>query len=166
MSKESLTQEFIKERFFYDPLIGKFFYRQRVHHKNPCDRAGSNNMQGYNQIKINTVLYQSHRLAWLYVHGEWPNGSIDHINGVRDDNRLSNLRVVDDIGNSRNKAIQRDNSSGITGVSFDVHGGRWVAYIHDGKQIKLKTTKDFFEACCARKSAELAFGYHPNHGRR
>lgn len=71
-----------------------------------------------------------HRLAWLYVHGEWPDGMIDHINGIRHDNRIANLRIGDASGNAQNQRKARaDNRSGFLGVHYKSDRRQWAAQI-------------------------------------
>jgi hypothetical protein len=81
---------------------------------------------GYEVIRIEGVTYKSHRLAWLYVHGEWPQ-LIDHINGIKHDNRLENLRSVDDRTNCQNKEWHR--AGRLVGAHFHTVHQRWSANI-------------------------------------
>lgn len=106
-----------------------------------------------------------HRLVWLMHHDEWP-AEIDHINGIRDDNRIENLRLVTRADNMRNSRRRKDNTSGVMGVSWHSATGKWRAYIggQDGP-LHLGMFADWFDAVCARKSAERRQGYHANHGR-
>ena len=110
--------------------------------------------------------YLLHRVIWLIETGEWPK-QIDHINGDPADNRWTNLRNVENTRNMRNKAMFKNNTSGIMGVCWGKKGKRWYSTIYDkGKIVPLYWGLDFFEACCRRKSAELKYGYHKNHGKR
>ena len=108
-----------------------------------------------------------HRYIWETAFGPIPEGMyIDHINGVRHDNRLENLRLVDRTGNARNAKRRNDSSSGVTGVHFHKQHGKWNSRInHEGKRVELGLYRDWFEAVCARKAAEVRLGYHENHGR-
>lgn len=126
--------------------------------------AGSPNSDGYLRVKINNVAFRVHRVIWLITYGEWPDGQIDHINGVRDDNRIENLRAVSVVGNQQNQHMRVDNTSGTTGVRLE--SGAWTAKIRvRGKRLHLGRFKSLEEAAAARKSAELLYGFHPNHGR-
>ena len=99
-------------------------------------------------------------------HGDWPADQIDHINGVRSDNRIENLRAVDQLTNSRNMRRPSDNMSGVVGVWWDKKNWRWVASISvNDKDISLCRTKDFATAVYERKLAEKKYNFHPNHGR-
>ncbi|MBZ3666616.1 HNH endonuclease signature motif containing protein [Pseudomonas monteilii] len=126
--------------------------------------AGSPNSDGYLRVKINNVAFRVHRVIWLITYGEWPEGQIDHVNGVRDDNRIENLRAVSVVGNQQNQHMRVDNTSGATGVCLQ--GSAWTAKIRvRGKRLYLGRFKSMEEAVTARKAAELLHGFHPNHGR-
>jgi len=161
-----LTQDRVKDLFNYDSETGILTNRfKRSYNELVGKEAGSMTAEGYRNVRINFILYRVHRVIWLYVHGEWPTHQIDHINGIRDDNRLENLRVVTHQENHKNQKRPRTNTSGIMGVCL-VQGNYWKARIKvDGKDIHLYYGKDFFEACCARKYAENKYGFHANHGR-
>lgn len=105
-----ITQNIAFERWIYDKNTGVFTHKDgRV--------AGNKNLHGYVRIGLHGKTHAAHRLAWLYVYGEFPKGHIDHINGVRDDNRISNLREVSKSGNSRNQRKAHSNSTtGFLGV--------------------------------------------------
>lgn len=118
----------LRQLLDYDPAIGHFTWK--INGKGGGQvagkRAGSIDKQaGYEQVGIDGKLYRSHRLAWLYVHGEWPSGQIDHINGIRSDNRLANLRAVSNQVNGQNRhAANKNNGRKLLGVYRDKDGGR------------------------------------------
>jgi hypothetical protein len=117
--------------------------------------AGSKDRKGYVIIRVDNNVYKAHRLAWLYVYGEWPDGEIDHINRNKSDNRIENLRVVTRSQNQMNIAAYSNNSAGIKGVVW--HEGRqhWRAYIKiDGQLIDLGHFSDIDDAKQARLEAE------------
>jgi hypothetical protein len=147
MARATVTQARLKEALNYDPETGVFT-------RNGC-KVGSDDGAGYLQASVGNCSYRLHRLAWLYVHGEWPNGVIDHINGDRSDNRIANLRDVSQRANTLNVPLRKTNKSGISGVWWHARIKRWRVSI-DGKN-HLGHFSDFFEACCARKSAENKF---------
>ncbi len=121
---------------------------------------------GYLAGTINAVAYQAHRVVWLLATGEWPKDQIDHINGCRTDNRLTNLRSVTQAENARNKKTPATNRSGVPGVCWDKASGKWLATIKlSGKQKHLGRFEQFDDAVASRKSAEAEYGYHQNHGR-
>lgn len=124
------------------------------------------NDKGYLTGQVDGAHYFAHRVVWAICHGRWPVGEIDHINGLKSDNRISNLREVTRKENSRNCRLHRGNTSGVTGVSFHRLTGKWAARIQaDDKSKHLGLFPSIAEAAAARKAAELANGYHPNHGR-
>lgn len=113
-----LTQEYLKSVLNYCPDTGVF---TRLVSTARCmkvgDIAGSINNEGYLHIMIAGKRYKSHRLAWLYMTGEWPKDQIDHIDGERANNRFSNLREATHGQNQSNKRVQQNNTSGYKGVS-------------------------------------------------
>lgn len=118
---------------------------------------------GYIQISLLGKLYGAHRLAWLYEYGHLPEKQIDHINHDRTDNRIANLRVVDNHTNMKNKSLYTTNSSGYTGV--EKHGNNWKARIGvNGTKVLLGVYSTYEEAVAARKAGEKLLSYHNNHG--
>jgi hypothetical protein len=106
-----ITQNIAHEKWDYDDDTGVFT------HKNG-KTAGNKNLHGYVRIGFDGKTHSAHRLAWLYVYGEFPKGHLDHINGIRHDNRISNLREVSMSGNSMNqRKAHSHNSTGFLGVS-------------------------------------------------
>ena len=88
-SEKSLTAERLREVLDYDPDTGVFTRKVRTASSVKVgDVAGSLNGKGYIRIRVDGRLYFAHRLAWLYVHGEWPVDQVDHINGIKNDNRI------------------------------------------------------------------------------
>ena len=90
----TLTQKRLKELFYYDPVTGVFTRLHSTSNVKAGRATGNLNTGGHLGFLVDKKMYQAHRLAWLYVHGDWPNSQIDHINGVRTDNRIENLRDV------------------------------------------------------------------------
>lgn len=162
-----ITQEKLKDVLDYNEETGDFTWKIRIAGVVEIgDVAGCKVAHGYIKIIINKEQYYAHRLAWLYVHGVWPENQIDHINHDRSDNRLENLRCVTRQGNNRNTKLYKNNKSGVTGVARARNFNRWIAKIKvSGKEIVVGSFKDKFEAICARKSAEVKYGFHENHGR-
>jgi hypothetical protein len=163
----ALDAETLRKLLDYDPETGIF--RRKVAPRNGIkvgDVAGTNHAYGYIEIGIFWHRYYAHRLAWLHVHGQWPAADIDHKNGRRDDNRISNLRAVSRRENGLNREKLKANTSGCCGVSFHKAAGKFRSYITDHrKQIHLGLFSTLEDAAAARKSAERAHGYSPNHGR-
>ena len=113
------------------------------------------------------ITYLAHRVAWLLHTGEDPGDmQIDHIDGNTASNIFSNLRLVDHQSNMMNQRKFKNNTSGVTGVSWAAREGKWRVLISDrGERQNLGYFDNKFEAICRRKSAENRLGYHPNHGR-
>lgn len=144
--------------------------------------SDANGPNGYIRISRDNKVVYLHRWVWEQIFGPIPQGwEIDHINGIKTDNRLDNLRCIPQAAQRRNAATHSDNQSGVQGVSRWETTRRgtqkvamWRAVAHDqsGKQvIKTFSIKKYgdqgaFElACVARKKMESDYGYHPNHGR-
>ena len=102
----------------YEPETGVFIRKAKTGPNVKLGSiAGSIDKQGYRRIRVGGKTYQAHRLAWQFFYGVVPNGSIDHINGNRDDNRIENLRLVDHSTNLENlRSARRDNVLGVLGV--------------------------------------------------
>ena len=161
---ESLTQQRLKEVLNYDAESGVFTWAvgRRKAAKNVV--AGGFSDRGYLTIGIDGVKHRAHRLAWFYVHGVYPD-QIDHLNHVRHDNRMINLRETDSYGNSRNQSKPSHNTSGVVGVSLsnriNQKNVKWEVRVCGNF---LGYFDNFFDAVCKRKSAERQFDFHPNHG--
>lgn len=124
-----LTQEKLKELFWYHADTGNFYWRKALTPRmKPWDKAGSIDGQGYVQIKVCSKVKQAHRLAYLYAYGHLPK-QVGHINGNKSDNRIENLRSADNSKNSMNKGIQSNNTSGFKGVTFHKGTGKFHAKI-------------------------------------
>lgn len=122
---------------------------------------------GYKVGKIFGNLVRAHRIIFAMNHGHWPTEQVDHINGIRSDNRACNLRDVSGSENRRNSANSKKNTSGIIGVNWHKAHQKWRAEIKvDGKGIHIGLFNGIESAALARKSAEITYGFHPNHGRK
>ena len=164
-----LSARELRERFSYNEKTGVLSYKKQVGRFVPGDKSGCIDRIGnYSTVKvfINGKSYLAHRVIWKLMTGKNPI-EIDHINGNPIDNRWSNLRNVSSRENALNMARFCTNKSGISGVVFSNERKKWQSYIYDDyKKIKLYWGYDFFEACCRRRSAEIKYRYHNNHGRR
>lgn len=125
--KEKITQAKLKELLSYDPETGDFTWL--VGRKMAGKKAGSPHNQGYFTIRISRKLYLSHRLAWLYVYGAFPKIDLDHINGVKSDTRIDNLRECSESQNQWNSRKPKNNISGFKGVCWNKRAGKWHAQI-------------------------------------
>ena len=138
---------YIRKVLEYNKETGKFMWKVRVNSKVPSGaNAGTPQNNGYILITIKTKKHLAHRLAWFFEHGEFPNGNIDHINGVRTDNRIVNLRVVTTSENQHNQRKPRAGNPYL-GVSAVKGTKYWQAHIaSNGKQKNLGRFKTPEEA--------------------
>ena len=129
--QEILTVERLRQLFAYDVSTGLFTRLVRTSNSvHVGDVAGTKNVHGYWQINIDYKLYLAHRLAWLYVYGEWPAHKLDHINGDRQDNRIANLRGATDEVNAQNiRRAQKNNSTGLLGAFARSRGKTFISRI-------------------------------------
>lgn len=128
----------LRSRLDYNPVAGTFRWRVKGQRHKAGDIAhGWRHRQGYLFLKVgggNTRAYLTHRLAWLWMMGEWPSHEVDHINGIKNDNRWCNLRAATRSQNCANARIQKSNTSGLKGASFKTREGMYEARISkDGK---------------------------------
>ena len=170
-----LTLDEILNRLKYDPATGIFTWLMREDASANVGtwnarfggrQAFTSSRAGYLGGTINGVKVQAHRLAYFVGKGVWPD-CIDHINGDRSDNRLANLRSVTLAENNRNHPVQKRNKSGVPGVRLDIRRNRWRAEVtFDGRVEFLGSFVSLDDAIAARMSAQKAYGFHENHGRR
>jgi len=180
MSTKILSQDILKECFIYDPETGALTWSVRPREHFNTDRgwkmfntrfagktAGSvNKVAGYLQVRISYKPYQVHRVIWCLVTGAWPKNEIDHEDHKKANNRWGNLREATHQENGKNQPISSRNKSGVTGVSWHKQQQKWRARINikDKGQIFLGCFEALDGAMRARKSAEVKYNYHKNHG--
>ena len=166
MKTDRLTKERLDELLDYDPDTGEFRWRVSRGPRKAGAVAGGPHQTGYAVIRIDSVQYLTHRLAWLTTYGEFPPEQTDHINHDRSDNRISNLRAVSNAENALNQKIAKNNTSGSVGVYWYPKIGKWVAAIRvRQKYIHLGCFAEKEDAISARKAAEEEHNFHPNHGK-
>jgi hypothetical protein len=156
-----ITADEIKQFLSYDPVTGIFTWIvDRGSNKVKGTVAGACK-EGYITIHINHQNYRAHILAWIYHYGEQPT-EIDHINRVKSDNRIGNLRLTTRALNARNRSPQKRNASGVAGVHL-AKTGKWRATItKDGVTQYLGEFEDIADAIAARLYSEKQtnFGEH------
>jgi hypothetical protein len=131
-----LTQAELKRQLYYNPETGLFTWKiSKCNNKIKIgDVAGYLGEDGYIQIRINSILYRAHRLAWLYIKGYFPEHDIDHKFGIKDDNRWSEIQHVTRSCNLQNQKIDKRNSSGFPGVILHKKNGKWHSQVTINKK--------------------------------
>lgn len=179
MRRDFVSAERLRSVVTYNPKSGLFRWLHRPFDEFPDIRSAriwnarykgkpafEADRNGYLAGKVDGVQYATHRLAWLYVNGCFPEDEIDHINGDRKDNRIANLRAVSRLENARNLKRYKSNSSGVQGVSRWPGKDLWRANIYyKGKHVHLGSFPTIEAAAAARREAESFYGFHLNHGR-
>jgi hypothetical protein len=133
-----LTQFYVQELFYYDTITGYLYWKNNIHGKDLKNKQAGylSSKDNYIRIGINNKLYLAHRLIWLYVYGEYPKNKIDHINGIKDDNRIENLRNVTTRENQQNRKEHRNGK--LVGAYYWAKRKKWRSCITiNGRQIYL-----------------------------
>lgn len=156
MTEQALYEE-IHRRLDYNPKTGVFTWKEPISNRIKTGmEAGSISREGYWLIGIFGKVYFAHRLAWIYVHGNFPKGQLDHINGVKNDNRICNLRIATNQQNKRNTYVQRNNKLGVKGVSLISQTNRYRAQITANKKTRhIGCFKTLDEAAAAYRQAAM-----------
>lgn len=159
IARPEITAEYLRSILHYDQETGIFTRKVRTSNSVKVgDVAGCLEGEGYLQIQLQSRKHKAHRLAWLYIHGSWPTDQIDHINRIRTDNRIANLREVSHKQNGQNRSTQSNNTSGHPGVYWNKRDSKWQASImHNCKHIHLGYFSILEEAVAARKAAEKLY---------
>jgi hypothetical protein len=172
------TPGLLRRLLRYEPETGKLYWRERPSEMFAAERyrkiwntrfadkeAGYIGSGDYRQICMSGRMFLAHRIAWVLYHGAWPSDQLDHINGDRADNRISNLRECDNATNGRNARMWSNNSSGVTGVYWHKGGQRWAANIKfNNRQVHLGHFDTIEEAAAVRREAAARFGFSERHG--
>lgn len=150
--RKDLTADRLRELLRYDPDMGIFTWRvDRGVNRCAGKSAGTPDAEGHLMIRVDYVIYKAHRLAWLYMTGEWPAEVLDHENRIRGDNRWSNIRDANDQKNGWNSA-SRLPKTGFRGVTYQ--DGRFHAKLWEGKRcIRIGSFKTAEEASAAHIAA-------------
>lgn len=172
-------QELLNQLLEYNPQTGKLYWKKREERffaraseytrwnnryagKEACNKKCDG---GYLIGSIFKNLYKTHRLIWKLYYGTEPE-QIDHINGKRNDNKISNLRAATAAINAKNAARRKDNKSRITGVFWDKKSKKWRASINvNNKKICLGCYDSLDAAAIVRNCATQTYGFNKNHGR-
>ena len=155
----TLTAEYLRSILDYDPETGIFTWKASTSRRVKAgDIAGSLDGLGYLRLSVRSRPYRAHRLAWLHTYGVWPKDQIDHINRIRTDNRISNLREVSHKQNGQNRSKPSNNTSGHPGVVWHKRISKWQVKIkHNYKYIHIGYFTNLEDAVAARKAAEKLY---------
>lgn len=175
--------ERLRNLFRYEPETGKLYHNPRelsdftsdgmksaewlcrIWNANWAGREAGYNSYGYCVICTDRKKIPAHRLVWALVKGEWPEGQIDHINGIRSDNRIENLRDIPSAENQRNMRRSKANTSGVTGVSWFKPTGQWAARIESrGVRYQIGYFNDIESARVAVEAKRRELGFPEGHG--
>ena len=183
LSRKHPPINFLHECFELNADTGTLIWKTRpVHHFKTANsakstnsrqagkKAGKINDRGYCKLTFKwngkSLNWYQHRIVWAMHYGQWPTKSLDHIDGDRANNAITNLREVTVQENGKNRGINKNNTSGHTGVTWEKRLSRWKASITvNGKYISLKTHPNIEDAIAARQAAEIEYKFHKNHGR-
>lgn len=162
-----LTQQELKQNLNYSEETGVFIWGiNKVGGPKQGREAGTVTANNYISICVLRKRYYAHRLAWLYVYGEFPENQIDHINHNRSDNRIKNLRCVTHAENAMNMARRKTSKSGCAGVTWDKANKKWEVKLKKGElNLFIGRFAKLANAIRARKNANKTHGFHPNHGK-
>jgi len=127
MANSHITTQYLRQILHYDPETGIFRWAKPRPKIKVGAIAGGKAAKGHIAIKIDGKSYKAHRLAWLYMTGDWPKDQIDHINRLPHDNRFINLRDCNTSDNCHNQGIRKNNTTGSPGIQPS--GNKWVALI-------------------------------------
>ena len=184
-TKELPSPDTLRQLLRYEPETGKLFWREREpamfeagRHSAERSATAWNSRYagkvaftalegegGYQRGRIYGQLYKAHRVAWTIFYGCWPEHEIDHIDGDKSNNRITNLRDVPHMLNCRNRRLQKTNTTGYSGLTWRRDTKKWRACIHvNGRPTTIGSFATKEEAIDARKRAQNEQGYHPNHG--
>lgn len=149
---ESLTQDLVKSILFYDPDTGKFTWIKHtmgwlVGREAGCDSSG------YIKLTIFRENYLAHRLAFFYTLGYWPKDHVDHINGIKNDNRWCNLREATPAQNMVNRTATKRSSLGVKGVTYRAGLKNYQVNLSLGSYKTLEEAKEVYE-----KAAKVLHG--------
>ena len=153
---KKLTQDYLMQILTYDAESGLFYWNKETSKRLIKESVAGTEHEGYIRIGIDKKLYRAHRLAWLYIYGKFPDSQIDHINGIKTDNKIQNLRLATNSQNCSNREKQSNNTSGYKGVCFIKSKEKWRARIgYSGKKIDIGFFDTAKEASYAYKEKAI-----------
>lgn len=156
-----LTQEQLLDVLHCDPVEGKFYWKIPARRRKVGEVAGAMRPDGYVQIQINYELHLVHRLMFLATTGVYPMFEVDHVNRLRSDNRISNLRITTRKENGENLSISKNNTSGYRGVGWDSSRSKWRVQVkHNQKNIFIGRYDNIEDAVIASTEARKSMFTH------
>lgn len=165
-ARQTLTIERVRELLDYSVVTGRFYWRTGRRGVRAGSRVGTLKPVGYEQVCVDRVVIESHRLAWFWVTGEWPPADVDHQNGAKACNGFHNLRPATKSQNACNTGPRSTSQSGFKGVSYNQKDKAWwVRVQHEGKiHIKtcFSTALEAHQWACEKR--EELHGSFANHG--
>jgi hypothetical protein len=150
----------MREFIAYDPETGEMTWKKVLSNRTKPNAVCGGNLdsKGYKRVCFDKKQYRAHRVAWALFYDKEPTLQIDHINGNKLDNRISNLRQATNYENSRNCGISKNNTSGITGVTYHAKAKKWIAQIMVNRQnYYLGLYNNMADAAAARQAAQIQF---------
>ena len=157
MSKHEITQDYLKSIFTYED--GQLIWAKKLSSRVKVGQpAGTRDNNGYIQIGLKGKIYRAHHLIWVYHCGKWPE-QLDHINGIRWDNSIENLRECTQLQNTQNKVKSKNSGNNYKGVQKAPTGKFYASIRVNGSSIYLGAFLDEIEAAEAYDAAAReAFG--------
>lgn len=165
----TVTSVFEKMKHYlrYCPDTGNFYWlvkRTNNSFANVGDLAGSLDENGYIRLTFDGKKHRAHRLAFVFMGQELPE-QVDHVNGVRSDNRWVNLKESNPLQNAKNAKRRSNSKTAITGVTFSKKHNKWKARVnHKGETLYLGLFANLDDAIIARENANIKYGYSYRHG--
>lgn len=165
------TVGYLEKLIEYNPETGIFtrlgFSKDNERMKKLIGKpTGNQSCNGYISVSIDSKRYLAHALAWYMYYGYYPDFHIDHYDGDKSNNAISNLRPSSPSENQKNRGKNKNNSSGSNGV-YAQPNGRWRARVRvNGKMVNIGTYINYQDACKARQDYDRLNGFSINHGVR
>lgn len=149
-----ITQDYLKTIVSYDPATGIFTWLINYHDRMKGKPAGTNN-KGYKYLKINSQTYLAHRLAFLYMTGKLPELSVDHKDGIKNNNAWDNLREATAKQNMHNRSATKRSKLGVKGVSFHKSRGVYQVQMSLGCYKTLEEAKAVYDEAARKLHGEF-----------
>lgn len=165
--RSEINQERLKEVVSYDPEVGKILWRNPAKNfsSSTGKEAGTIGGDGYRRVMIDGRIYSCHMLAWMYIYGEFPSMRLDHINCIRDDNKIKNLREATHSQNMMNSPAPKSNSTGFKNVSRN--RGGFLVCVRANKKSSSKWFKNLQDAAVYAESLRASMhGEFANNNRK